>query len=82
MIYADDNRWLDALPSPAVPRSEVIDELYDAMVRDKAPLHSGEWALATLEVCLAMLQSARENRPVVLQHQVGLERGESREVMR
>jgi hypothetical protein len=26
--------------------------------------------MATLEVCLAMLESARENRDVALQHQV------------
>ena len=54
-----------------MPRAEVIDELYDAVVLGKAPLHSGEWALATTEVCLAMLQSARNNTEVALQHQVG-----------
>ena len=26
----------------------------------KPPLHDGAWAMATLEVCLAILQSARE----------------------
>jgi phthalate 4,5-cis-dihydrodiol dehydrogenase len=35
-------------------------------------VHSGRWAMATLEVCLAMLQSAREKRDVVLDHQIGL----------
>jgi hypothetical protein len=29
--------------------------------------------MATLEVCLAILQSAREGRDVMLAHQVGLE---------
>ena len=28
--------------------------------------------MATLEVCLAMLQSAREQREIVLAHQVGV----------
>ena len=45
---------------PRVPRAEVIDELYAAVVYGRAPLHDGRWAMATLEVCLAMLRSARE----------------------
>ena len=55
---------LDALPPPAVPRAEVIDELYEAVVNGKAPLHDGAWAMATLEVLLAMLRSAREGSEV------------------
>jgi phthalate 4,5-cis-dihydrodiol dehydrogenase len=72
MIYADDAARFDALPPPAVPRSEVIDELFDAVVLGRPPLHGGEWGLATLEVCLAMLASAREGKDIMLQHQVGL----------
>jgi phthalate 4,5-cis-dihydrodiol dehydrogenase len=72
MIYGNDGARLDALPPPAVPRSEVVDELYDAVVLGRPPVHNGEWALATLEVCLAMLTSAREGREVMLEHQVGL----------
>jgi phthalate 4,5-cis-dihydrodiol dehydrogenase len=55
-----------------VPRAEVIDELYAAVVSGRKPLHDGRWAMATLEVCLAMLQSARERRDIVLEHQVGV----------
>jgi phthalate 4,5-cis-dihydrodiol dehydrogenase len=55
-----------------VPRVEVIDELYAAVVSGRTPLHGGRWAMATLEVCLAMLRSAGEQRDVVLDHQVGL----------
>jgi phthalate 4,5-cis-dihydrodiol dehydrogenase len=71
MIYDDAAKRLDPLPRPQVQRSEVIDELYDAVVRGRPPLHSGEWARATLEVCLAMLQSSREQREVALTHQIG-----------
>lgn len=70
MIYTDNEQRLEALPPPQIPRSEVIDELYDAVVNGKPPLHSGEWARATLEVCLAILRSAREGRPITLQYQV------------
>jgi phthalate 4,5-cis-dihydrodiol dehydrogenase len=69
MIYADDAQRLPLAP-PGIPRSEVIDELYDAVVNGKPPLHSGEWARATLEVCLAMLRSAQEHRPIALEHQI------------
>ena len=72
MVYGDGERHLEPLPKPRVPRAEVIDELYAAVVSGRAPLHGGQWAMATLEVCLAMLESARERRDVVLGHQVGL----------
>jgi phthalate 4,5-cis-dihydrodiol dehydrogenase len=70
MIYDDARTWLDPLPPPAVPRAEVIDELYDAVAGGILPLHSGEWAMATLEVCLAILESARTGSEVRLAHQV------------
>jgi phthalate 4,5-cis-dihydrodiol dehydrogenase len=44
--------------------------LYDAVVHGRPPLHSGEWARATMEVCLAILQSGREQREIALAHQV------------
>lgn len=69
-IYADDERRVDRVPVPAVPRTEVVDELWRAVVDDVPPLHSGEWARATLEVCRAMLESARTGREVALQWQV------------
>jgi phthalate 4,5-cis-dihydrodiol dehydrogenase len=70
MIYRNGTARLDPLPPPKIPRAEVIDELYAAIVEGKPPLHDGPWGMATLEVCLAMLQSAREGRDVVLRHQV------------
>jgi phthalate 4,5-cis-dihydrodiol dehydrogenase len=72
MIYQDGAARLDALPPPTVPRAEVVDELYRAVVHGEAPLHDGPWAMATLEVLLAILRSARDGRDVALSHQVGL----------
>jgi phthalate 4,5-cis-dihydrodiol dehydrogenase len=72
MIYGDTEQRLDPLPPPQVPRAEVIDELHAAVVHGRAPLHSGEWSLATMEVCLAMLRSAREQREIALEHQVAV----------
>ena len=66
MVYADAERRTEDLAPPRVPRGEVIDELHEAVVNAKAPLHSGESAMATLEVCLAILRSAREQREIAL----------------
>ena len=60
------------MPPPVVPRVEVIDEIYRAVVHDAPPLHDGSWAMATLEVMLAILRSAREGRDVALTHQIGV----------
>jgi len=69
-IYQNGISRPDALPPPAVPRGEVIDELCAAVIDNKPTLHDGAWAMATLEICRAMLQSSREGRDVALMHQV------------
>ncbi len=72
VIYGDGEVRVDALDRPRVPRQEVIDELHAAVVGGRAPQHDGRWAMATLEVCLAILRSAREQRDIVLEHQVAV----------
>jgi phthalate 4,5-cis-dihydrodiol dehydrogenase len=74
MIYGDEEARFEALTQPAIPRVDVIDELYAAVVDGRAPLHDGRWSMATLEVCLAILQSAREGREIALRHQIGVRR--------
>jgi len=48
----------------------MIAELYDAVCAGKPPLHTARWARATLEVSLAVLESARTRREVALHLQV------------
>lgn len=71
-VYGDTEKRFEALPSPKIYRDEVIDELYDAVVGGVRPVHDGRWGLATMEVCLAMLESARTGRELTMLHQVGL----------
>jgi len=66
MVYGEREKRLERLPKPRIPRAEVIDELYGAVVEGQAPLHSGESAMATLQVCLAMLESAQQQKEIVL----------------
>jgi phthalate 4,5-cis-dihydrodiol dehydrogenase len=56
-------------------RGELI-ELYNAVVLDEPVRHTGPWGMATLEVCLAIMQSARERREVFLKHQVPAPEGD------
>jgi phthalate 4,5-cis-dihydrodiol dehydrogenase len=72
LIYSDTERSVEPLPQPDIPRCEVIDELYDSVMLGRPPLHTGEWGLATMEVCIAILRSAREQREFVLERQVGV----------
>lgn len=72
IVQGDDSQRTESLAKPAVPRTEVIDELCEAVLGSHAPLHDGDWGLATLEVCIAMLRSARESREVRLARQVAL----------
>ena len=69
IVHGDDAVRVEALEKPAIPRAEVVDELARAIVDGVAPLHDGAWGLATLEVCIAMLDSARENREIALTRQ-------------
>ena len=57
-------------PASGGSRSGVFDELYGAVMQQRPPLHSSRWSLANLEVCLAMLESARTQQEVSLSHQI------------
>jgi phthalate 4,5-cis-dihydrodiol dehydrogenase len=73
-MYDDGQERFESLPPPTVPRAEVIDELCDAIFNDRPTLHNGEWGMATMEVCFAMLQSSHERREIPLKCQIGTDR--------
>jgi phthalate 4,5-cis-dihydrodiol dehydrogenase len=70
MVYGDEARHIKEIPPPKIPRKEVVDELYGAAMSGTPPLHSGEWGLATLEICLAILEAAKTGREIELRWQV------------
>jgi phthalate 4,5-cis-dihydrodiol dehydrogenase len=58
---------------PGIPgRREVLDDMRDALHDGIPPIHDGRWGKATLEVALAIQQSAREARELDLKHQVAV----------
>ncbi len=69
-IYTDTEKLVEMLPASAIPRVEVIDELFSTVREGATAVHSGEWARATTAVCLAMLESAKTGRECVPGHQV------------
>jgi phthalate 4,5-cis-dihydrodiol dehydrogenase len=71
-IYDVNGKREIALPrSAAMPgRSEVLDDMVAAIRSGKPPLQGGRWGKANVEAMLAIQQSARERREVMLEHQV------------
>jgi phthalate 4,5-cis-dihydrodiol dehydrogenase len=52
------------------PLKVELEDFYESVMKNKPVPHDGTWGKATLEVCLAILQSSREKREVVLSQQV------------
>ena len=71
-IYSADGRVDVPVPlGRAYPdKATVIDELYDAITNDREPVHNGRWGKATMEVTLAILESAQARQEISLTHQV------------
>ncbi|MYF07943.1 MAG: Gfo/Idh/MocA family oxidoreductase [Rhodospirillaceae bacterium] len=71
-IYADERRFEPA-PRTTDPRAPVLDALVAAVRDGIEPAQTGRWGLASLEVCHAILQSARSGAPVKLTRQVAVQ---------
>jgi phthalate 4,5-cis-dihydrodiol dehydrogenase len=71
-IHGDDGVTEEALPRPAIPRQEVLDELVAAVRHGIPPLHDAAWGAATMEACFGILESAHTGQDVMLRHQVAL----------
>lgn len=71
-IYGDDALREVPIGEEESGRDWAIRELCGAVIDGRAPLHSGRWGKANLEVCLAVLESARTRREVMLSHQIAV----------
>jgi phthalate 4,5-cis-dihydrodiol dehydrogenase len=68
-VYSDAGREEIACP-PDEGRAAELRELNEAVAQDRPAFPDGRWGMASLEVCLAMLQSSSERREIRLSHQV------------
>jgi phthalate 4,5-cis-dihydrodiol dehydrogenase len=69
-IYGETEQREIQIPAGSRGREAELEELYNAVVHNRPVFHDGRWGAATLEVCLAMLDSAKERKEVFLSHQV------------
>ncbi|NQV56324.1 MAG: Gfo/Idh/MocA family oxidoreductase [Rhodospirillales bacterium] len=70
----DDNgrREIEIYGNEFLPsRQAVVQELSNAINGVRPALHDGRWAKANMEVALAILQSAKERKEIILKHQIG-----------
>lgn len=68
-VFDDEGRRELEMPVGIGLSAYAFDDMYDAVVRGKPVVRDGRWGKATLEVCLAIVESAREQREVYLKHQ-------------
>jgi phthalate 4,5-cis-dihydrodiol dehydrogenase len=69
-VYDDFGRHDEPVDGGASMRHNEVAELRDAIAGTRAPLHDGRWGKATIEVLVALLESARTHREVTLKHQI------------
>ena len=70
IVYGEEGRRDIDLSVGSRGREAEVEELYQAVVNDRPVFHDGRWGEATLEVCLAMIQSSAEKREIRLNKQV------------
>lgn len=68
-VYDNQSRSFEPVQPQLTPRTGVIDALVAAVDENRTPLQSLDWGMASLEICHAMLESARTGLPVKLRHQ-------------
>ena len=69
IVYGEEGKKEVALTAGKRGREAEVDELYQAIAENRPVFHDGRWGEATLEVCLAILESAKEKREIFLKHQ-------------
>jgi phthalate 4,5-cis-dihydrodiol dehydrogenase len=71
-IYGDEDIWEIPISTEADGRHGIVNQMYDSVINGRRPTADGAWGKATLEVLLAVIESARQRREVFLTHQMPL----------
>ena len=76
-LYGPDGPREFPLDAPKVfpDKIGIVEEMYQAFSGARPLVRDGRWARATMEVCLAIRESAQEGREIQLSRQVGIETG-------
>jgi phthalate 4,5-cis-dihydrodiol dehydrogenase len=70
-VHGDGAPRLHRPEASGHPRSTVVDEVWGAIAEGREPLHSGAWGMATLEACLAIRESSRLGREIIMEARDG-----------
>lgn len=68
-IYGKDGRR-EILIEEQMGRSAELQEMCDAVAEDRPTFLDARWGMATAEICMAILESSRTRREIMLKHQV------------
>jgi phthalate 4,5-cis-dihydrodiol dehydrogenase len=71
-VFIYDEHGRNEVPCPKWdgPLKVELEDFYTSVNKDRPVLHDGRWGKATLEVCLAILQSSRNKSEQLVVHQV------------
>jgi phthalate 4,5-cis-dihydrodiol dehydrogenase len=70
-VYTEEGKREIVLPKETRTARELeMREFCNAILNGRPVFHDGRWAAATLEVCLAILQSSKERREIHMSYQV------------
>ena len=69
LVYDDEGQHEIPVAGEMATGQTELSELYGAITEGKPIRHDGRWGMATLEVCVAIMQSGRERREILLTHQ-------------
>mgnify|MGYP000595575179 CR=1 FL=1 len=69
-LYDNEQRRLIPVPAGRTTRAGVVDALVNAVRHQIAPVQTLQSGLASLEICLAILESSRTRQVVHLNHQI------------
>ena len=72
LVYGEDGVREVNFPQEMRGRAAELLDLYNGVVHHKPLFHDGKWGRATLEVCLAIIESAKERREIAMKHQVAV----------
>jgi len=74
-VYGDGGPREIPLGQELRGRAAELAELYQGIVEDRPVFHDGRWAMATLEVCLAIVESSESGEEIALSRQVAVNDG-------
>jgi phthalate 4,5-cis-dihydrodiol dehydrogenase len=72
IVYGDEGPEELPLGQEMRGRAAELMDLHNGVVDGKRIFHDGRWGMATLEICLAIMQSAEEHREIAMTRQVPL----------